>query len=108
MLLHIVHNLNPTRNTDLPMKPLKPSKVVNATPKEPKTLGPKVKFQPENTARAGAQAIVETHRLGANGESVNEFARLVFTRCSRIRPELFWDAMAALRPFISVETEPKN
>lgn len=90
------------------MKSPKPSKVESATANDASVRDLKVKFQPEKAARAGAQAIVEMHRFGTNGDSVNEFARIVFTRCSQIRPELFWDAMAALRPFISGDSQPKR
>ena len=60
---------------------------------------PKIKFQPELLARRRAEKIVEFHSLGVNGDSVNEFARLVFTQFSLVKPDQLFPALAALKPY---------
>lgn len=66
-------------------------------------VNPQVKFQPDKLTRSRAARIAAYHSLGvtsaAHEGSVNEFAKIVTTQFSLVRPGQFFLALAALRPF---------
>jgi hypothetical protein len=64
---------------------------------------PQVKFQPDLLSRRRAEKIAAYHSLGvtsaAHEGSANEFAKVVFTQFSLVKPGQFYLALAALKPF---------
>ena len=61
---------------------------------------PQIKFQPDTLSRRRAESIAKYHSLGYNDRaSANEFAKLVFTQFSLVKPNQLFLAIAALKPY---------
>lgn len=57
-----------------------------------------IKFQPDTLSRLRAESIAKFHSLGYNDRaSANEFAKLVFTQFSLVRPAALFLALADLK-----------
>jgi hypothetical protein len=60
---------------------------------------PPLKFQVHPQCRKGLQTIADHHGIGGNETSAPEVAKIAATAFSLVRPQQFYLALAALKPF---------
>lgn len=65
---------------------------------------PVIKFQPDLETRKGLERIADYHHIGGNGSSANEVMKLFAPQVAKLKPELYFVALAELAKFQKRET----